>query len=139
MNELEDKIEKIVLSCGCDLYGIETLQENYTQIFRVSITKQEGISHDDCQKVSEMISPLLDIYNPLEGKYNLEVSSPGVERKLKTKRHFKLSYGEKIQVTLNDKTKITGVLGEIDDSGFYLNDKFIQYSDTKIVKSILEW
>ena len=139
MNELEDKIEKIVLSCGLNLYGIETLQENYTKIFRVLITKKDGINHNDCQKVSEIISPLLDIYNPINGKYNLEVSSPGIERKLKNPRHFELSYGEKIQVTLNDKTVIIGLLGKSDNNGFYVDDKFIQYSDTRKVKSIFEW
>lgn len=139
MSELEDKIEKIVLSCGYSLYGIEVLNENYTKIFRVSITKKDGINHEDCQKISEIISPLLDVYNPLDGKYNLEVSSPGVERQLKTSKQFQLSYGEKIQVILHDKTKITGILREANNNGFYVDDQFIQYKDAKKVKSILEW
>lgn len=139
MNEVESKIEKIVNSYNYDLYGIEILQENNIKIFRIYITSKNGITHEDCKKISDIVSPLLDVHNPIDGKYNLEVSSPGIERTLKNPRHFKLSYGDKIQITLNDKTKITGILQDSNDNGFTIDNKYIEYNMIKKAKSIFEW
>lgn len=138
-NELESKITQIVESNGYNLYDIEILNENNSHIFRISITAPNGINHDDCQKISDIISPLLDIYNPIEGQYSLEVSSPGVERILKKPNHFKLSIGEIIQITLLDKTKIRGILSSADEIGFSLDNKNFKYSEIKKARSVFEW
>lgn len=106
--EIEEKLEKSIQSLGCELYDISFFKENGADILRVSIMAQNGkTTLDICQKVSEMISPLLDVYELISNNYTLEVSSPGIERVLKTPRHFKLSMGERVQVKINVEMKAT--------------------------------
>lgn len=138
-SELESQITKIVEKNGYFLYDIEVLRENDAHILRISITSKNGINHSDCQKINDLISPLVDVYNPIESAYFLEISSPGIERILKNPNHFKLSMGDKIEIKLLDKTKITGILGKSDDEGFYLDSAYYKYSDIKKAKSVFLW
>ena len=86
--DLHDKIESLITQKGLELYDIELLKENESMILRISIFKKEGISLDDCENISTLIAPLLDVeLSDLEA-YHLEVSSPGVERNLKKPKHF---------------------------------------------------
>ena len=138
-NKLESQITKIVEKNGYFLYDIEILRENDAHIFRISITSKNGITHSDCQKINDLISPLLDVYDPIDGEYFLEISSPGVERILKKPNHFKLSIGDMIEIKLPNKTKITGILKESDEEGFYLDSIYYKYSDIKKAKSVFLW
>ncbi len=95
---LEESIKLTVESLGAKLYDIATLKENDKNIFRVSITCEGGVNLDKCAEISRMLSPILDIEEPIHGEYVLEVSSPGIERKLKKKEHFIASVGEKVKV-----------------------------------------
>ena len=108
--KLYAQIEQIVESGGYDLFDIEVVRENDNLILRVCIHKAQGITHDDCQKISEILSPLLDVYEPFDDAYSLEVSSPGIERILSKPRHFKCFLNQKIQITLNDKSNVCGSL-----------------------------
>ncbi len=96
--ELENSIKLTVEGCGCRLYDIVNTRENKNNILRIFITKDGGVNIDDCASVSRMLSPLLDIDEPINGKYLLEVSSPGLERKLKTLNHFINSIGDMVKV-----------------------------------------
>ena len=107
---LESDIKKIVESCGAKLYDIETVTERGKTIYRVTITAPEGVSLDKCVEISNLISPLLDVNPPIQGDYNLEVSSPGIERKLKKPEHFANSIGEKVRITQIDGEVIEGEL-----------------------------
>ncbi|RDU65678.1 ribosome maturation factor [Helicobacter sp. MIT 14-3879] len=129
----------MVESNGYILYDIELVKENNIKILRISIFSKNGIGHSDCEKISEIISPLLDVYDPINEEYFLEVSSPGVERILKKPNHFKCFINNKIQVTLEDKTKIIGILKDSNDCGFYLDEKYFTYNEIKKAKSIFEW
>lgn len=140
---LEEKLEKYIQSCGCELYSIEMAREFGQEILRISLYSKEGISLDQCQKVSNLISPFLDVEDPIASKYVLEVSSPGVERILKEPRHFRLSIGEEIQVKMLDKTLIEGILKSSDQEGFIVENEqgehLIPYAQTKKVKTIFRW
>lgn len=141
--ELEEKLEKYIQSCGCELYSVEMTRELGQDILRISLYSKEGISLDQCQKVSNLISPFLDVEDPISSKYVLEVSSPGVERILKKPRHFHLSIGEEIRVKMLDKTSIEGILKSSNQEGFVLENKegehLISYVQTKKVKTIFRW
>ena len=95
---LEESIKLTVESLGAKLYDISTLREHDKNIFRVSITCEGGVNLDKCAEISRMLSPILDVDEPMSGEYILEVSSPGIERKLKKKEHFISSVGEKVRV-----------------------------------------
>ena len=95
---LEESIKLAVESLGAKLYDITTTKEHDRNIFRVLVTADGGISLDKCAEISRMISPILDIDEPMSGEYVLEVSSPGIERKLRKKEHFIASIGEKVKI-----------------------------------------
>ena len=95
---LEESIKLTVESLGAKLYDISTLIEHDKNIFRVSITCEGGVNLDKCAEISRMLSPILDVEEPMNGEYILEVSSPGIERKLKKVDHFLASIGEKVKV-----------------------------------------
>ena len=82
---LENDIRKLVESIGLKLYDTTTVSENGETIYRVSVVSDEGITLDRCVEATHLLSPLLDVTPPVSGEYRLEVSSPGIERKLKTR------------------------------------------------------
>jgi ribosome maturation factor RimP len=96
--ELEESIKIAIENHDVKLYDIVITNENKNNIFRVFITKENGVDLDVCAKISQIISPLLDIHEPIRGKYSLEVSSPGIERKLKNINHFRCSIGENVKI-----------------------------------------
>ena len=95
--DLEQQVKIAVEGCGVFFYDTTIAKANGDNIYRVYITSPGGVSLDKCQEVSRMISPILDISEPMRGAYRLEVSSPGIERKLVKKQHFIGSIGENIK------------------------------------------
>lgn len=121
---LEHQIKILVESFGLALYDIVSLKENENQILRVYITKLQnhkeskntfGITLQECEEVSLALSPLLDVEVPNSKKYFLEVSSPGLERTLKTQAHYKSAIGELIRVKTIDKKEFKGKLLEVSE------------------------
>lgn len=137
--KLTTQIEKLVTAQGYALFDIEVARENENRILRICIHHKDGIKHSDCQKVSDLISPLLDVYEPFDGAYLLEVSSPGLERILSKPQHFACFVGQKVQITLKDKSKITGILESANETHFAIDSAIYTYSDIKKAKSIFEW
>ncbi|MCX6073556.1 MAG: ribosome maturation factor RimP [Campylobacterales bacterium] len=111
---LERDIKKMVESIGLSLYDTQILNENDQTIFRVSVTAQGGVNLDQCAEVTHLINPLLDVTPPMGGEYRLEVSSPGIERRLKTLEHFEQSIGEKVVFSTVTKEKFEGELLGVD-------------------------
>ncbi len=140
---LESEIQKIVESCGAKLYDIETVTERGKTIYRVTITAPEGVDLDQCATISNLISPLLDVNPPISGEYNLEVSSPGIERKLKKPSHFENSIGEKIRITRVDGEVIEGELIEAQGGEITIKTKegsrTIPLDEISSAKTYFEW
>ena len=111
---LETDIKNLVESIGLHLYDTSIVTENGETIYRVSVLGEGGTSLDQCVEATRLISPLLDVTSPVQGEYRLEVSSPGIERKLKSLEHFLFSIGEKVKLTLQDKTKLQGELKAVE-------------------------
>lgn len=106
----EADIRKLIESIGLKLYDVETTSESGETIFRVSVLGEGGTTMDQCVEATKLLSPMLDVHPPVHGEYRLEVSSPGIERKLKKPSHFANSVGEKVKLTLQDMTKLRGTL-----------------------------
>jgi len=117
MMNLEESIKIAVQGCKVELYDIVITKENNNNIFRIYITSKDGITLDKCAEVSHMVSPILDLNEPISGKYNLEVSSVGVERKLKTLHHFICSVGEKVKIKEYSTKTFKGKLIEANKDG----------------------
>ena len=107
-------LASIISQCGVKLYDSELTSQNSRTIYRVYIIKDGGVSLEDCEKVSRVLSPIFDVMAPVEGEYFLEVSSPGLERKLSKIEHFALSLGEEAKITLNDKSVFIGKIISVD-------------------------
>ncbi len=112
--ELHEKIARLIAQKDMTLYDIELLKENETMVLRISLFKQNGVTLDDCEMISNLIAPLLDVELDSLESYHLEVSSPGIERVLKKPQHFLCSIGQKVAVTLLDKTILVGILESYD-------------------------
>ena len=103
-----------------DLWDVEFVKEGAEWILRITIDSPEGIGIEDCEAVSRAIDPILDEADPIESSYRMEVSSPGIERTLRTPEHFAACEGMKASVKLfapdenGDKT-LVGILGGFDD------------------------
>ncbi|RXJ88557.1 ribosome maturation factor RimP [Arcobacter sp. CECT 8983] len=140
---LEESIEIAVQGCDAEVYDIVSLKENDMNIFRVYVTSKEGINLDKCAEISRMISPILDLDEPMNGKYNLEVSSPGIERKLKNPRHFKASIGEKVKLKDFEKNIIKGELVEADDNEIKIKtehgEEIVAYDEISSASTYFEW
>lgn len=79
-------IEPIVIGMGYEAVGIEF--DQHRRVLRIYIDKPEGITADDCSRVSHQVSGVLDVEEPITGSYSLEVSSPGLDRPLFKLEHF---------------------------------------------------
>jgi len=140
---LEKDIENIVKSHGAKLYDIESVKENDENIYRVYITKDGGVDLQLCTDISRDISPLLDVTPAMSGEYRFEVSSPGIERKLTKKEHFKNSIGEKVKVKILGEGKEKGTLINADDEKIIIKtkegEKEFPYEKLGTVKTYFDW
>ena len=113
--------QPLVEAAGCSLWDVEYVKEGADYILRVTIDNDEGITIDDCERMTRAIDPILDEHDPIPDSYLLEVSSPGIERELTRDDHFDLCVGEKVEVRLFapvDGSRVwVGILGERDAEG----------------------
>lgn len=113
-------IKETVENEGVELWDVRFLKEGASWYLRVFIDKAEGISIDDCSRVSHAIDPIIDEADPIDKSYYLEVCSPGLERELARKEHFERVLGEKIKIklykALDSKKEFTGILKQVDDN-----------------------
>lgn len=92
-------LRPVVTAMGYELVGVELLGGR-RPLLRVYIDRPEGISVDDCERVSHQVSGLLDVEAPLAGAYTLEVSSPGLDRLLFEPAHFERFAGQQVRLKL---------------------------------------
>ena len=98
VDELTEMLLPAVERLGYELTDLEMQLGGRNGFVRLYIDRPEGIGLDDCEKVSRAVSALLDVEDPLPGHYNLEVSSPGLDRKLTKKEHFQRFAGQTVKV-----------------------------------------
>jgi ribosome maturation factor RimP len=98
--ELVSLLEPAIERLGFELSDLEAKLGGKGGVVRIFIDHPDGISLDDCEKVSRAMSALLDVEEPLPGQYSLEVSSPGLDRKLTKVDHFQRFAGETVKVQM---------------------------------------
>ncbi|GHS86739.1 ribosome maturation factor RimP [Campylobacterota bacterium] len=118
-----EMFENLVKSAGAELYDTEIVREGGVAVFRVYVDREGGVDVQLCAKISRMLSPIFDADPPVSGAYVLEVSSPGIERKLRTEPHFKAAIGSPVKVTLRDKTRVKGVLKSVENGAITIEEK----------------
>ncbi|HLS20377.1 MAG TPA: ribosome maturation factor RimP [Bacillota bacterium] len=115
----EELVEPILIHYDLELFDIEYVKEGQDWFLRVFIDKESGVTLEECELVSTELSEKLDDADIINGAYFLEVSSPGVERPLKTKEDFQKSVGKNVYVTLyvhiDGEKEFQGVLQSFDN------------------------
>ena len=113
--------EPVAEEIGCWVWDVEFVKEGARRILRITIDSEEGITIDDCEKMHRAIDPILDEADPIEEQYYLEVSSPGVERELRTEEHVMACEGWDVEVRLyapiDGAKTFRGVLLTLGDEG----------------------
>ena len=112
---------------GCYVYDVEFVKEGGVYFLRIYVDREGGIDLDMCEKVSRAVSEKLDVTDPIKQNYYLEVSSPGVERRLRMPEHFKRYIGSVVDVgfykAVNGSKQLTGVLSKFDDGNICIEQE----------------
>lgn len=123
-DELRALIEPTVERLGYELTDLEARLSGGGGVLRLFIDQESGVGLADCEKVSRAISALLDVEDPIPGHYDLEVSSPGLDRRLTKPVHFQRFTGETIKVQMRfpieGRRRFRGRLVASDDSNIVL-------------------
>jgi ribosome maturation factor RimP len=100
--KVERAAEAAALHSGLELVEVELKGVGKSQLLRITIDKPGGVTHADCEAVSRDVSAALDADDPIPGSYQLEVTSPGLERKLKKWQDWERFRGQKAKVVLKE-------------------------------------
>jgi ribosome maturation factor RimP len=151
VDSIVQAIAPVVSALGLELYDIEITGAGRARVVRVMIDQAGGIDLEAIAAATEAISPVLDsppVDTMLAGPYALEVSSPGLERPLRTAAHFTRATGETISVKIRTgetpARRVRGVVQEADDTGFDLvlddgSTERIGYGDVVQARTVFEW
>ena len=119
-------LEPVISAMGYEMLGIEFFTRDHGSLLRVFIDNEAGITVDDCERVSHQITGILDVNDPIQGSYQLEVSSPGLDRPLFTMEQFKRFQGHKAQVRLSSKLdgrrNFKGEIGVVGNGSIILHE-----------------
>ena len=131
--QITDLLRATVDALGFELWGVEYLSQGRHSILRVYIDAENGITVEDCARVSEQVGSVLDVEDPITGEYTLEVSSPGMDRLLFRLDQYPGFVGETVEMRLRSpfegrrkfKGVLTGIEGEdvvirVDDHEYLL-------------------
>ena len=116
--QIRDLLEPTVEALGFELWGVEYLSQGRHSVLRVYIDAENGITVEDCAKVSVQVGGVLDVEDPITGEYTLEVSSPGMDRLLFELEQFPAYVGEIVELRLRSpfegRRKFKGILKGIE-------------------------
>lgn len=117
--DLEALFGPTLEAMGYELVGVEYQGGGRSGLLRLYIDSPQGITLDDCERVSHQASGLLDVADPIPGQYRLEVSSPGLDRPLFRPEHYRRFTGRRIRLRLrlplNGRRKFDGVIERVTD------------------------
>lgn len=146
VEQISEAVEPVVAALGLELYDLELLGSGPEQVLRVKIDREGGIDLDTVTEATRAVSPVVD--DLVDGRYTLEVSSPGIERDLRRPVHFQRAVGGVVKVKAlgaDGPIRIKGTLTEADDTGFTVQSsdsevtQRITYTDTTSARTVFEW
>lgn len=123
MEPIVDRIARLVEPAieaeGYYLVDLEYRGDGGSGVLRLFIDRREGgITLDDCEKVSQLVSPMLDVENIIAGRYFLEVSSPGINRRIRKRADFERFVGSKVKIHVSPPVEghksITGIIESVE-------------------------
>ncbi len=148
LEEVQDLAAAVTRRRSLRLWDVEMTGTQGVSVIRVFVDADEGVDLDTVAEVSEEISRGLDLRDPIANRYTLEVSSPGLERTLRSPEHFALSVGKKVVVKTKDKMvgnshRIEGTVAGADEGTIRLTleDEQVElpYDAIKSARTVFEW
>lgn len=154
MASIEEKVEQllepIIEKIGYELYDVEYAKEGKNNFLRIFIDNKNGIDLNDCEKVNDAITDILDEKNYIKDQYFLEVSSPGIERILRKEKHLQQNIGTEIFIKLfkkdeNSKKEYQGILKDFNENEINLINEetqkeiTIERKNIAQIKTIYHW
>ncbi len=131
---------------GYEFVGCELMRQGRGSLLRIYIDSEEGITLDDCSKVSRQISAMLDVEDPIQGSYTLEVSSPGLDRPLFEIAHYQKYVGSRVKIRvhipINNQRNFVGLLLRVEETNVHLlvdqTEVILSFSDIEKAKLIMD-
>ena len=146
IKQIRDLILPLLDSQQVDLIDLDLKGRSGSHVLRIYVDTDEGISLDQCAALSRQISDLLDTRDLISDRYRLEVSSPGLDRPLKTERDFKRNLGRTAKVIYIEKEEektLTGIIEHVDNNQVLFNQNKnqikIEISTILVAKIIPKW
>ena len=140
---VENLLEKEVNDLGYDLYDVEYVKEGKDYFLRIYIDNENGISLEDCEKVSNSVTEILDKADYIKEQYFLEVSSTGVERILRKDKHFEENLNQEIEIKLfrpiNGTKELRGILKGYTKENITIGETTIDRKQIAQIKTIYNW
>lgn len=120
VQKLNELLQPLVEDLGYEFVGLEYNNNPKHSVLRIYIDNENGVDIEDCETVSRETAALLDVKDPIRSQYNLEISSPGLDRPLFTTAHYRQFAGSIAQVTLfapqDGRRKFSGPILGADDT-----------------------
>jgi len=148
LDEVRDLAEAVVRRRELKVWDVEFAGQAGNSVLRVFVHGDDGVDLDTVAAISEEISRGLDLRDPIAGRYTLEVSTPGLERNLRTPDHFARSVGEKVvvkttEILAGNSHRIEGTVIEAGDDDVVLEAKEekveVPYGLIKSARTVYEW
>lgn len=151
MANIEEKVEGLILKpitdLGYELYDVQYAKEGSDYYLRIFIEKPEGISIEDCEKVTHEITGILDEADYIKEQYFLEVSSTGVEKVLRKQKHLQENIGQEIIAKLfkplNKQKEIIGTLKSLEEENIIIQTQDeeikIERKNISLIKKYYDW
>ncbi len=148
---IEKKTEELLLPIvseeELEIYDVEYVKEGTTWYLRAYIMKPDGVTIQDCEKVSRAMSEILDVEDYIEDAYIFEVSSPGLGRTLKKDKHLAMSIGEEVEIrtykAINKQKEFVGILEDFDKEKVVItiNDDTVEFlrADIALIRLALDF
>ena len=138
-DEIRRLVAPVVEEMGLELDHVEFAGG----LLRITVDRDGGVDIEALSAASERVSRLLDEEDPIPGRYTLEMSSPGLERPLRTPAHYLRYVGTKVSVKTRPEVegdrRIEGILEAADDEGFTVAGRRLAYGEVERAKTVFEW
>ncbi|MHB8512980.1 MAG: ribosome maturation factor RimP [Actinomycetota bacterium] len=130
--------EAVLARYEAELVDLE-LKKGRTQLVRLTVDRAGGIDLETCARVSEELSRMLDADDPIQGRYTLEVTSPGADRPLRTEKDFRKNLGRTLRVNSRDGKEHDATLNEVQQDRIKVGEEWIELNEIVVAKVVLPW
>jgi ribosome maturation factor RimP len=143
VERVREIVEPLLARHSLEVYDVELSGSQLRVTIDRPMGSTEGLDLDTIAKATRLVSLALDEHDPVEGRYTLEVSSPGLERTLRTPAHYRRAVGSLVSVKtragVDGDRRVRGVLSAADDEGVSVEDRHLRYDQIEKARTVFEW